>query len=347
MRVLVTGSDGYIGAVLIERLRRRGHEVGGLDTGYYRTGKLFPPRTSVPTLRKDIRDIEAEDLAGFDAVVHMAELSNDPLGAHNPQITRAINHGGSLRMANAARRAGVRRFVYTSSCSVYGAAEIEGDGYVDETTPPNPQTAYAECKVDVERDLSAMAGDDFEACFLRNATAFGASPRMRFDIVLNNLTGVAWTTNEIKLLSDGTPWRPLVHVEDICQAIELSLKAPAVDIQAQIFNVGSTEQNYRIIELADIVAREVPRCTLSIGEADPDNRSYRVDFAKIGRVLPKFRCAWTAERGAAQLVDLYRQIGLKRADFDAAPFTRLKMLTSLRETGALDASLQWRARDAA
>ncbi|MGE3142409.1 MAG: NAD-dependent epimerase/dehydratase family protein [Hyphomonadaceae bacterium] len=345
MRVLATGTDGYIGALLGPYLMQRGIEVVGLDTGFYRQGWLYPAQGDRPlTLSRDIRSIEAADLAGFDAVAHLAELSNDPLGKQNPGLTHEINHGGSLRLANAARKAGVKRFVYTSSCSIYGVGA--GGDFVNEDTPANPQTAYAECKALVERDVGAMAGEDFAPCFLRNATAYGASPRQRFDIVLNDLCGLAWTTKEIKLLSDGTPWRPLVHALDICQAIYLALKAPEERIRGEIFNVGSTEQNYRVIDIAKIVAAEFPGCTLSVGEPGADNRSYRVNFDKIQRLLPDYKCQWTAESGARQMHRLFQQIQMTGEEFRAPPFTRLNMLMKLKAAGALDEQLYWRPDEA-
>lgn len=341
MRVLVTGSDGYIGAILGPDLMNHGFDVVGCDTGYYSSGWLYPSPDPMPmSIRRDIRAITADDLVGFDAVVHLAELSNDPLGQHDPHITYKINHGGTISLANAARKAGIRRFVYTSSCSVYGAANADFE-FVDETTPPNPQTAYAECKVRVEQDLGAMAGDDFAPCFLRNATAYGASPRMRFDIVLNNLCGHAMTAGEIRLTSDGTPWRPLVHVKDICQAIRLSLQSEEDAIRGQIFNVGDTDSNYRIIDVATIVAEAFPGCTLKVGESDGDNRSYKVGFSRIQQVLPDFQCAWTPEKGARQLRTLFEGIQLSASDFASPPYTRLKILLENKSKNLLDSDLLW------
>ncbi len=340
LRVLLTGADGYIGAVLGRYLLERGLDVVGLDTGYYRQGWLYPyggPRPMM--LTKDIREIETSDLAGFDAVAHLAELSNDPLGQQDPGLTKEINFGGSVRLANAARAAGAKRFVYTSSCSVYGVGEPGQT--LDETSPVNPQTAYAECKAMVEAALTPMASDDFAPCFLRNATAYGASPRQRFDIVLNDLCGLAWTTNEIKLLSDGTPWRPLVHVLDICQAVHLSLTAPHDAVKGQVYNVGSNQQNYRVIEIAEIVAAMFPGCALEVGSKGADNRSYRVNFDKIQRVLPSFACQWSAEKGARQMRDLFERIDMSSAVFKAEPYTRLKMLLKLREQELLDDKLFW------
>ncbi len=341
MRVLVTGADGYIGALMTPYLMARGHDVVGLDSGFYRQGWLYPDLSNrPPMITKDVRHIEAADLAGFDAVVHLAELSNDPLGKQNPALTHEINFGASVRLAEAARKAGAARFVYTSSCSVYGIGA--GGDYVDETSPVNPQTAYAECKVLVEEALSKCVDTDFAPCFLRNATAYGASPRQRFDIVLNDLCGLAWTRKEIVLQSDGTPWRPLVHALDICQAAHRALEAPRDRIAGQIFNVGSTEQNYRVIEIAQIVQAAFPGCALHVGAPSADNRSYRVRFDRIKEVLPGFECAWTPERGARQMRAVFERIGMTAEDFGAAPFTRLKMLLRLRETGALDDNLFWR-----
>ncbi|MEJ0023450.1 MAG: SDR family oxidoreductase [Alphaproteobacteria bacterium] len=340
MKVLVTGIDGYIGAILGPYLMERGIDVTGFDTGYYRQGWLYPmggPRPQVIT--KDLREVTAKDLEGFDAVCHLAELSNDPIGQQDPGLTHEINHGGSVRIAQAAKDAGVRRFVYTSSCSVYGANPAEAE-FVDESTPPQPLTAYAECKAKVERDVVPMADANFAPCFLRNATAYGASPRQRFDIVLNDFCGLAWTTKKIKLNSDGSAWRPLVHIEDICQAVYLSLKAPEDVIRGQVFNVGSSNQNYRAIEIAKIVATEFG-AELDIGAKSVDNRSYRVNFDKIGKLLPDYKCQWTAERGAKQMHDMFKHIALTDETFKSAPYTRLKMLLSHRKNGLLNDKLFW------
>ncbi len=343
MKVLVTGTDGYIGSVLAPYLAERGHHVTGLDTGYYRAGLLFHDRKDAPpTLRRDIREVTPEDLAGFDAVVHLAELSNDPLGAHNRENTFDINHRGSMRVADAAKRAGVGRFVYASSCSVYG---VGSDDFKTEESAPNPQTAYAECKVLCEQGLAAMTEESFVTTCLRNATAFGASPRMRFDIVLNNLAGLARTTGEITMTSDGSPWRPLVHVLDICRAVELTLAAPAERVRGQIFNVGDDEQNYRVREIAEIVAATFPDTRIAFGQAGADNRSYRVSFAKIREHLPDYRCRWTAERGARQLRDLFEAIQMGPATFAASPFTRLNELMVLLKTGQIDPQFRWTAFD--
>jgi nucleoside-diphosphate-sugar epimerase len=339
MRILLTGIDGYIGSVMGPYLARAGHQVVGLDTGYFRAGLLYESgEDRLPTLTRDTRTVGSTDLGGFDAIVHLAELSNDPLGAHNPAITFAINHEGTTALARAAKDAGVRRFVYASSCSVYG---VGGNDIKTEESAAQPQTAYAECKVLCEQNLAALNDDAFTATCLRNATAFGASPRMRFDIVLNNLAGLAWTTQRIAMTSDGTPWRPLVHILDICKAVALTLQAPAGAVGGQIFNVGDDEQNYRIREIAEIVARGFPGCVTSFGPPDADNRSYRVSFAKIREHIPEFRCEWPAERGVGQLARLFAWLDMSHETFTAAPFTRLAQLKRLVERGEIDDEFFW------
>jgi nucleoside-diphosphate-sugar epimerase len=339
MKVLVTGTEGYLGCLFAPLLLERGHEVTAVDTGFYKTGWLYNgTNLTAKTLNKDIRHITLEDLQGIDAIVHMAELSNDPTGQLSPNITYDINHKGSVRLAELAKQAGVRRFVYMSSCSVYGVA-TEGD--VTEESPINPQTAYAECKALVERDVKPMADDNFSPTFMRNATAFGASPRMRFDIVLNNLSGLAWTTKEIKMTSDGTPWRPLVHALDIAKALICVLEAPRDIVHNQIFNVGDTANNYRVKEIAEIVAEAFPGCALSFGTQGADNRSYRVSFEKINSQLPGFKCEWDARRGAQQLYNVFSQIDLTKAEFESRGFTRLKQLEYLIRTQQIDKDFFW------
>ena len=314
-----------------------GHEVVGLDTGYYMAGWLYHGLQRTPkTLVKDLRTVTADDVVGFDAIVHMAELSNDPTGELRPGITHEINHQGSIRLAELAKAAGVQRFVYMSSCSVYGVA----DGEVDELSPVNPQTAYAECKTLVERDLAPMASDSFSPTFMRNATAFGASPRMRFDIVLNNLAGLAWTTKKIAMISDGSPWRPLVHALDIAKAIECTLAAPRDVVHNEVFNVGDSDHNYRVRQIAEIVADVFPGCELTFGDGS-DNRSYRVSFEKINTKLPGFACEWNAERGARQLRSVFEAIDMSDSVFQSAPFTRLKRLEELLNTKQLDQDFYW------
>lgn len=341
MKVLVTGTEGYLGSLLAPILLQQGHEVLAVDTGFYKVGWLYNgTEMTAKTLNKDIRNLTIEDLQGVEAIVHMAELSNDPAGQLSPDITYQINHQGSVHLATLAKAAGVRRFVYMSSCSVYGLA-TEGD--VTEASPVNPQTIYAICKTLVERDVKAMADDNFSPTFMRNATAFGASPRMRFDIVLNNLAGYAWTTKEIKMVSDGTPWRPLVHALDICKAIVCTLEAPRDVIHNQIFNVGDTAFNYQVKEIAEIVAEIFTGCQLSFGDSGSDNRSYRVSFEKINQTLPGFKCEWDAKRGAKQLFDLFTLIDMSAETFFFRGFTRLKQLEYLIRTKQIDSNFFWTA----
>ena len=339
MKVFVTGTEGYLGSLLAPLLMQRGHEVIGVDTGFYKAGWLYNGTPYTPkTLNKDIRQIQAEDLEGVDAVVHMAELSNDPAGQLAPHITYEINHQGSVRLAKLAKAARIKRFVYTSSCSVYGVAASD---YVSEESPVNPQTAYAICKTLVEKGVRPLADDDFSPTFLRNATAYGASPRMRFDIVLNNLAGLAWTTGEIKMTSDGSPWRPLVHALDICKAIACTLEAPRDIVHDQIFNVGDTDHNYQVKEVAQFIADTFPGCQLSFGSSDGDNRSYRVSFEKINRMLPGFNCDWNAQSGAKQLFELFNRLDLSSETFQSRGFTRLKQLEYLLRTQQIDQNFYW------
>lgn len=340
-RILVTGSDGYIGSVLVSLLEDQGYDVRGLDTGFYRAGMLYQTGRPQPqVLTKDIRDVCVDDLRGYDAIVHLAELSNDPVCELDEELTFSINHRGSVHLASQARQAGVRRFIYASSCSVYGAG---GDDEKTEASKPNPQTAYARCKLLAERDINALAGESFAPTFLRNATAFGPSPRMRFDIVLNNLAGLAWTQREIRLSSDGTPWRPLVHVADIARAIVETLRAPADAVRSEIFNVGSDDQNYRVLDIADAVSAAFPDCRITRGSNMGDNRSYRVSFRKIREHLPAFACTFDAKAGARQLSTLFQRLDLSRDIFDAPPYTRLRQLKALLRTGQVDNSLHWRS----
>ncbi len=339
MRVFVTGVDGYIGVMLVPLLQKNGHEVVALDTGYYRDGLLYDGIDDFPNVhRKDLRHLQDGDLDGFDAVVHLAELSNDPLGQHNPEITYGINYRASVRLAELAKKAGAKRFIYASSCSVYGAGN---DEIKTEESATNPQTTYAKCKVLVERDVSAMADDDFSPTFLRNATAFGPSPRMRFDIVLNNLAGLAWTEKEIRMNGDGSAHRPLVHVLDICDAILCALEAPRTKVHNQIFNVGQDSDNYRIREIAEIIRDVFPGSTIEFGPGGADNRSYRVSFQKIRDQLG-FTCRRNAMIGAIQLYALFKRIDMSKDVFNFRAFTRLKQLEHLIRLGRLDDQLFWR-----
>jgi nucleoside-diphosphate-sugar epimerase len=341
MRILLTGCDGYLGSLLGPELLRKGHDVTGLDTGFYRQGTIYNANGMIPlTITKDIRHITAEDLKGFEAVVHMADLSNDPIGELAPHITHDINHKGSVRLAQMAKAVGVRRFIYMSSCSVYGVSD--GD-FVNEESPVDPQTAYAVCKTLVEREVKGLADAQFCPTFMRNATAYGASPRMRFDIVLNNLSGLAWTVKQIKMTSDGTPWRPLIHALDIAQAIVAVLDAPSEAVHNQIFNVGDTDHNYRVKEIAEIVAKTFPGCEVSFGAPSQDNRSYRVSFEKIRKHLPGFKCAWNAQKGAQQLCNLFKRIEMQPQVFQSRSFTRLKELEYLLRTQQIDKDFFWTA----
>ncbi len=339
MKVLVTGTDGYIGVLLAPMLANRGHEVIGLDAGFYLDGWLSDREaTSATRIQKDIRRITAEDVRGCDAVVHLAELSNDPLGEHDPELTYDINYRGSVHLATVCKAAGIPRFVYSSSCSVYGAGS---DHLRTEESETCPQTVYARCKILVEQALLSMADDTFSPVILRNATAFGPSPRMRFDIVLNNLAGWAWTVGEIKMTSDGTPWRPLVHVLDICEAAACALEAPCEPVHGQIFNVGTAAQNYRVREIAEIVAATFPGCALTLGESGGDTRSYRVSFDKIHTRLPGFICARDAALGAQQVRDLFERVQLSIELFEFRAFTRLRQLEHLLSTQRVSPELFW------
>jgi len=316
-----------------------GQEVVGVDTDLYRRSTFGPWRESIRTLCKDVREIQLADLRGFDAVIHLAALSNDPLGDLNSLLTYEINHLASVRLAEQAKAAGVRRFIFASSCSNYGAA---GDEPVDEEAELHPVTAYGESKVRVERDVSRLADDSFSPTFLRCATAYGVSPRLRFDIVLNNLVAWAFTSGKVFLKSDGTPWRPIVHIEDISRAFLAVLSAPREAVHGQAFNVGRNDQNYRIREIAQIVKETVPGCEIAFADdAGPDKRNYRADFSKIGRLLPAFQPKWDARKGARQLYETYKALELKLEDFEGPRFRRIDQLKQLMGMGNLGPDLRW------
>ncbi|GAA5141854.1 SDR family oxidoreductase [Nocardioides marinquilinus] len=338
MRVLVTGHQGYLGTVMVPVLQQAGHEVVGLDTGLFATPVVGPKPDDPAGINVDLRDVTADDLQGFEAVVHLAALSNDPLGALDPELTYDINHRAATRLATLARDVGVKRFLYASTCSVYGASGT--DEAVGEDAPMRPVTPYAESKVRVEDDLVALADDDFTPVMLRNATAFGFSPRLRCDIVLNNLVGHALLTGKVMVMSDGTPWRPLVHAADIATAFAAALEAPRDDVHAQAFNIGSDANNARVSQIADAVAEAVPGARIEItGEAGGDPRSYRVDFTKVGRALPQWTASWSIPDGAHELVEAYGTHGLDEVAFERDQ-VRLKRLQARIDHGEVGTDLR-------
>lgn len=342
MRVMVTGHKGYVGTVLVRLLVAAGHDVLGLDSDLYEGSTFGDPARllAVPELRQDIRDVTAADLAGVEAVLHLAGLSNDPLGDLNPALTYAINHAASVRLAQLAKAAGVRRFVFSSSCSNYGAA---GDDWIDETSAFNPVTPYGESKVRVEQDVAPLADDAFTPVFLRSSTAYGVSPRLRFDLVLNNLVAWAYTTGRVFLKSDGSAWRPIVHVEDMARAFVAVLEAPRAAVHNQGFNVGRTADNYRIRELAEIVQATVPGSVVEYAAgASPDKRNYRVNCDRLPRTVPAFQPRWDARTGAQELYAAYQQVGLTLEEFEGERYKRVAHIKHLMEAGRLAADLRWR-----
>src|SRR2546423_2048610 len=346
MRVLITGHNGYIGSVLSPMVRAAGHDVVGLDTFLFEGGTFGKYGPQIEAIRMDLRDVEVSDLRGFDAVMHLAALSNDPVGDLNPQCTYDINHHGSVRLARLAKQAGVKRLIFASSCSLYGVA---GDEMLTEQAAMNPITPYGASKVLFEREVSRLADDDFSPTFLRNATAYGVSPRLRADVVVNNLVGMAFTTGEVLIQSDGTPWRPLVHIEDIARAFIAVLHAPRNLVHDEAFNVGRTEENYRVRELGALVEQVVSGSKVRYAEGGgPDPRCYRVDCGKLMRTLPEYRPQWTVRLGMEQLRDAFENNGLTSDELLGDRYFRIKRLRTLQSQGLLDDSLRWTSvRDAA
>ncbi|HRN67049.1 MAG TPA: SDR family oxidoreductase [Promineifilum sp.] len=343
MRVLVTGHNGYVGTVLVPMLVKAGHDVVGLDTDLYQAATFGEENSTaaIPAIQKDVRDVTHADIDGFDAILHLAGLSNDPLGDLNPELTYEINHQASVRLARIAKELGVERYIFSSSCSNYGAGV---DDWLTEESAFNPVTPYGKSKVMVEQDVAKMADDNFSPTFLRSATAYGVSPRLRFDLVINNLTAWAYTTGLVYLKSDGTPWRPVVHIEDMALAFVAALHAPRELIHNEAFNVGRPEENYRIRELAEIVAEVVPNSRVEFAEgASPDKRNYRVDSSKIARTLPEYKPQWTARRGAQQLYEAYQRVGLQVEEFEGPRYRRIDHIKMLMTEGRLDERLRWRA----
>jgi len=342
MRILVTGSNGYIGTQLCQILDAAGHSVVGLDTGFYNSAWLYNGISNFPpVIPKDIRKVSEKDLKGFDAVIHLAELSNDPLGQINSKVTFEINHKGSVNLAKKAKAAGVGKFIYMSSCSAYGIAK---NGVATEEAEVHPQTYYAKCKILSEKDISKLASNNFSPVFLRSATVFGTSPRMRFDIVLNNLAGLAWTEKEIVMHSDGTPWRPLIHILDVCNAIVCVLKSPSKLVHNQILNVGDDNQNYQVKDIAQIISGVFPNSKIAFGNLEPDNRSYKVSFKKINKIFPDFKCQRDANNGTRELLELFKKINLDKVTFYSKNFTRLKQIEYLIKTKQIDDKFYWKEK---
>ncbi len=338
-RVLITGHEGYIGSVMTPLFVKAGYQVTGLDTGYFRDCILTPAAAPVPTIRKDLRDLQPADLKGFDAVVHLAALSNDPIGNLNRDWTEQINYQGSVRLAELAKKAGVQRFLFSSSCIMYGMTTA---AVATEESPLDPQTEYAASKVKAERDITTLAGQGFSPTFLRNGTVYGVSPRMRFDTVLNNLMAAAMTTGKVKVFSDGKPWRPVIHVQDIARSFQCVLEAPIDAVHNQVFNNGANTLNHQIVELANIVVATVPDCVLEMTpSASADQRTYKADFTKFATTFPKFQFQWNARTGAQELYEAFKSVRLTSADFTDRRFTRLAWLNHLLGSGRLSSQLRW------
>jgi len=345
MKVLVTGNKGYIGAVLCKRLVEEGFDIAGLDTGFYEDCVFFKTDCTVAQISKDIRSVTKNDLLGFDAVIHLAALSNDPIGALNPQLTSDINYLASVRLARLAKEAGVKRFIFSSSCSVYGVA---GDKLIDETGALNPATEYAKSKIESEKEIAKLADEKFSPVFLRNATVYGISPMLRVDLVVNNLVGWAFTTGKIRVMSDGSPWRPLIHIQDISSAFIAILKVPRELIHDQVFNVGQNNQNYRVREIVEAIKKTMPECEIEFtGEHGVDTRTYRVDFSKFNDTLgPYFKSEWNIEKGIRELADIYKSKNFSEREFLGDKFIRLKKIKYLIDEGRVDQDLFWKKGEA-
>ncbi|MEO8097260.1 MAG: SDR family oxidoreductase [Acidobacteriota bacterium] len=343
MRILVTGHKGYIGSVMVPMLVAEGHEVSGMDSDLYQRCTFGKAPMEIPFIARDIRDAEPSDFEGIDAVIHLAALSNDPLGDLDPNLTMDINFRATIRVAEAARAAGVRRFLFSSSCSTYGAA---GDNLIDETAAMNPVTPYGESKVMAELELMKLATASFSPTFLRSATAYGVSERLRFDLVLNNLVAWAHTTGKIFIKSDGTPWRPIVHIQDISRAFIAAMNAPAELVHNRAFNVGRSEENYRIREIAEIVSTVVPNCNITLApDGGPDKRCYRVNCDLIRETLPGFKPQWTVKLGAEELYKTCRDVGLKLDEFEGIRFKRIDHIKHLIASGLLGTDLRWKQEE--
>lgn len=339
MKVLLTGHKGYIGTILSPMLQAAGHDVVGLDSDLYERSTFGEGTPNIPEIRKDIRDVELSDLEGFDAILHLAGLSNDPLGDLNPSLTYEINYLASVRLAKLAKKAGITRFIFSSSCSNYGAGGVD---WLTEESDLNPVTTYGVSKVKVEQDVSQIADDNFSPTFLRNATAYGVSPRLRFDLVLNNLAAWAFTKGLVYIKSDGTPWRPIVHIEDISRAFIAVLEAPRESIHNRAFNVGRNQDNYQIRELAEIVKETVPNCRVEYApDARPDKRCYRVDCSNIAQILPDFKPQWDARKGVQELYEAYQKVGLTLEEFEGSKYQRIAHIKYLLNSGKLDSDLRW------